>query len=51
MVDASRIDKALLERLHQGQEVEANVARGYHAIEFLLWGQDVGGSNPLTPSN
>jgi putative iron-regulated protein len=46
MVDASRIDKALLERLHQGQEVEANVARGYHAIEFLLWGQDLNGTGP-----
>ncbi|OPX55550.1 putative iron-regulated protein [Oceanospirillum multiglobuliferum] len=24
---------------------EANVATGYHAIEFLLWGQDLNGSN------
>jgi len=46
MVDASEIGKALLERLHQGQEVEANVARGYHAIEFLLWGQDLNGTGP-----
>jgi putative iron-regulated protein len=46
VVDASRIDKALLEKLHEGQEVEANVARGYHAIEFLLWGQDLNGTGP-----
>ena len=46
MVDASKIDKALLEKLHEGQEVEANVARGYHAIEFLLWGQDLNGTGP-----
>ena len=26
--------------LHEASEVEANVATGYHAIEFLLWGQD-----------
>ncbi|HSC83635.1 MAG TPA: imelysin family protein, partial [Pseudomonas sp.] len=25
---------------------EANVATGYHAIEFLLWGQDLNGTNP-----
>jgi uncharacterized iron-regulated protein len=24
---------------------KANVAGGYHAIEFLLWGQDLNGSN------
>jgi putative iron-regulated protein len=45
LVDASKIDKALLEKLHEGQEVEANVARGYHAIEFLLWGQDLNGTS------
>ena len=46
VVDASKIDKALLEKLHEAQEVEANVARGYHAIEFLLWGQDLNGTGP-----
>jgi uncharacterized iron-regulated protein len=25
---------------------EANVATGYHAIEFLLWGQDLNGTGP-----
>ena len=27
-------------------DVEANVATGYHAIEFLLWGQDLNGTGP-----
>ena len=42
-VDATRIDKALLRRLHEAQGIEANVATGYHAVEFLLWGQDLKG--------
>jgi len=43
-VDASRIDQAFLSQtLHEAGEVEANVATGYHAIEFLLWGQDLNG--------
>ncbi|MCP4597985.1 imelysin family protein [Neptuniibacter sp.] len=46
-VDASTINKQLLgETLHEIDEVEANVATGYHAIEFLLWGQDLNGNNP-----
>ncbi|MEE9446697.1 MAG: imelysin family protein [Arenicellales bacterium] len=45
-VDASTIDKAFLsETLHEIDEVESNVATGYHAIEFLLWGQDLNGTN------
>tara|TARA_B100000676_G_scaffold270717_1_gene287614 strand:+ start:649 stop:1995 length:1347 start_codon:yes stop_codon:yes gene_type:complete len=45
-VDASRITKILLsDTLHEAEEVEANVATGYHAIEFLLWGQDLNGTN------
>jgi putative iron-regulated protein len=32
--------------LQQAQGVEANVATGYHAIEFLLWGQDLHGTGP-----
>lgn len=35
------IDKATLLGLNQPGNQEANVAVGYHAIEFLLWGQDV----------
>jgi len=43
-IDASAITPALLEgELHEADEVESNVATGYHAIEFLLWGQDLNG--------
>ncbi|MEP2703438.1 MAG: imelysin family protein [Roseibium sp.] len=31
--------------LQEAGEVESNVATGYHAIEFLLWGQDVNGTD------
>ncbi len=44
-VDATNITPAFLaETLHEAEEVEANVATGYHAIEFLLWGQDLNGT-------
>ncbi|MFN3208333.1 MAG: imelysin family protein [Roseovarius sp.] len=43
-IDAAQITPALLEeRLHEADGIEANVATGYHAIEFLLWGQDLNG--------
>jgi len=43
-VDASKITPELLaDTLHEADGVEANVATGYHAIEFLLWGQDLNG--------
>ena len=46
-VDASKITPEFLaETLHEAGEVEANVATGYHAIEFLLWGQDLNGTGP-----
>lgn len=46
-VDASEITpEFLVETLHEAGEVEANVATGYHAIEFLLWGQDLNGTGP-----
>ncbi len=46
-IDASNITPALLgEALHEIDEVESNVATGYHVIEFLLWGQDLNGTNP-----
>jgi putative iron-regulated protein len=32
--------------LHEADGIEANVASGYHAIEFLLWGQDLNGTDP-----
>jgi putative iron-regulated protein len=45
-IDASTISKELLtDALHEVDGVEANVATGYHAIEFLLWGQDLNGTN------
>src|SRR3546814_20363753 len=41
------ITKELLaDVLHEAEAVEANVATGYHAIEFLLWGQDLNGTGP-----
>ncbi|WP_343562714.1 imelysin family protein [Kiloniella sp. b19] len=44
-INASVISKELLaETLHEVDDVEANVATGYHAIEFLLWGQDTNGN-------
>ena len=45
-IDAGTIDADLLRSLHEVDEVEANVATGYHAIEFLLWGQDLNGTGP-----
>jgi len=46
-IDASSITKELLaDTLHELGGVEANVATGYHAIEFLLWGQDLNGTGP-----
>jgi len=45
-VDASEITPELLgNTLQEIDEVESNVATGYHAIEFLLWGQDLNGTN------
>ncbi|MBY6136981.1 hypothetical protein KUV61_14165 [Nocardioides marinus] len=44
-IDATEITPELLESaLHEADGVEANVATGYHAIEFLLWGQDLNGT-------
>jgi putative iron-regulated protein len=46
-IDASEITPALLEgELHKADGVEANVATGYHAIEFLLRGQALNGHGP-----
>jgi len=46
-VDASHITPELLAgTLHEADGIEANVATGYHAIEFLLWGQDLNGHAP-----
>ncbi len=43
-IDARTITPTLLsEQLHEAGGIESNVAIGYHAIEFLLWGQDLNG--------
>lgn len=45
-IDATEITASLLaDQLQEAGEVEANVATGYHAIEFLLWGQDLNGTD------
>lgn len=46
-VDASKLTKEFLSgSLQEAGGIEANVATGYHAIEFLLWGQDLNGTGP-----
>ncbi|MFK0687178.1 imelysin family protein [Mesorhizobium sp. IMUNJ 23033] len=46
-VDASKLSPEFLSgTLQEAGGVEANVATGYHAIEFLLWGQDLHGTGP-----
>ncbi len=46
-LDAGNISKELLaDMLQEAGGVEANVATGYHAVEFLLWGQDLNGTGP-----
>jgi putative iron-regulated protein len=46
-LDATNITPALLQdNLQEAAGVESNVATGYHAIEFLLWGQDLNGTGP-----
>ncbi len=45
-IDAGKITPEFLSRtLQEAGDIEANVATGYHAIEFLLWGQDLNGTN------
>jgi len=43
-LDLSNITPELLASLNELGGSEANVATGYHAIEFLLWGQDLNGT-------
>ncbi len=46
-IDATEITPDLIAgTLQEADEVESNVASGYHAIEFLLWGQDLNGTGP-----
>jgi len=44
------LNKDLLSSLNE-QGGEANISAGYHAIEFLLWGQDDPNTASLTPGN
>lgn len=43
MIDAGTIDSALLRKLQEAEGVQTNVSTGFHAIEFLLWGQNLKG--------
>lgn len=46
-VDATNLTPEFLSgTLQEAGGIEANVATGYHAIEFLLWGQDLNGTGP-----
>ena len=45
-LDAATITPDTIRALHEAGGIEANVASGYHAIEFLLWGQDLNGTGP-----
>jgi putative iron-regulated protein len=46
-VDTSKITKELIaNKLREAGGVETNVSSGFHAIEFLLWGQDLNGTGP-----
>lgn len=48
-LDASTLDQGILDVLMEaggGEAAEKNVTTGYHAIEFMLWGQDLNGTEP-----
>jgi putative iron-regulated protein len=46
-IDAAKLTPEFLSgTLQEAGGIEANVATGYHAIEFLLWGQDLHGTGP-----
>ena len=46
-VDATTITPELISgSLLEADGVASNVSTGYHAIEFLLWGQDLNGNGP-----
>jgi len=44
-IDAGTIDAALLRQLAEAEGVQTNVSTGFHAIEFLLWGQNLQGAS------
>ncbi len=43
VIDAARSTPALLRRLQEAEGVQSNVSTGFHAVEFLLWGQNLKG--------
>ena len=45
-LDLANLEPDLLAGINELGGSEANVATGYHAIEFLLWGQDLNGTGP-----
>ena len=45
-IDVKDLTPEKLASLNELGGSEANVATGYHAIEFLLWGQDLNGTGP-----
>ncbi len=40
------MQRIVLKGAQQASDVESNIATGYHAIEFLLWGQDRSATGP-----
>ncbi|MDN3610205.1 imelysin family protein [Vibrio ostreicida] len=44
-LDVTKLTPETIADLNEVGGSEANVASGYHAIEFLLWGQDLNGTN------
>lgn len=46
VLDLTDLTSELLASLNELGGTEANVATGWHAIEFLLWGQDLNGTGP-----
>jgi putative iron-regulated protein len=45
-VDATNLTPEFLRSIAEAGGIEANVTTGYHAIEFMLWGQDTHGTGP-----
>jgi len=45
-IDVTKITPELLHNLNSAGGVEANVGSGWHAIEFLLWGQNLHNATP-----
>lgn len=43
-LDTEPMRYIVLEQAQSISNIEANVATGYHAIEFMLWGQDLNGT-------